>query len=85
MSPDVQPPILDRYGYTWVQHPDELYYGPPYLGADDTLRDPEADGTLGLSAVRRGSLAISCASQRRTRSPAPTASAGRRGISAIIP
>jgi hypothetical protein len=54
MSPDVQPPILDRYGYTWVQHPDGLYYGPAYPGADNTLRDLEADGTLGHSAVRRG-------------------------------
>jgi hypothetical protein len=28
MTPDVQPPIIDRYGYTWVQHPDGPYYGP---------------------------------------------------------
>jgi hypothetical protein len=22
------PPYMERYGYTWIQHPDELYYGP---------------------------------------------------------
>jgi hypothetical protein len=54
MSPDVQPPILERYGYTWVQHPDGLYYGPSYPGGDGLLRDLEADGTLGHSSVRRG-------------------------------
>src|SRR3712207_2585451 len=54
MSPDVQPPILDRYGYTWVQHPDRLYYGPPYPGDNDTLAALEVDGILGHSAVQRG-------------------------------
>lgn len=54
MSPDVQPPIIDRYGYSWVRQPDGLYYGPPSPGDDDTLRDLEADGTLGHSAVQRG-------------------------------
>jgi hypothetical protein len=54
MSPDVQPPILERYGYTWVQHPDGLYYGPPYPGDDDTLVLLEADGRLGHRLVRRG-------------------------------
>jgi hypothetical protein len=54
MSPDVQPPLLERYGYTWVQHPDGLYYGPPYATDDDTLLFLEAEGTLGHSSVRRG-------------------------------
>jgi hypothetical protein len=30
MSPDVQPPMIERYDYTWIHHPDELYYGPIY-------------------------------------------------------
>ncbi len=54
MSPGVQPPIIERFGYTWVQHPDGLYYGPSYPGDDDTLVDLEADGMLGHSSVRRG-------------------------------
>jgi hypothetical protein len=29
---NVQPPIIARYGYTWIQHPDGLYYVPPYPG-----------------------------------------------------
>jgi hypothetical protein len=29
MSTDVQPPIIERYGYTWLQHPD----GPSESGA----------------------------------------------------
>ena len=54
MTPDVQPPIITRYGYTWVQHPDGLYYGPPYPGEDVTLIGLEAEGTLGHSSVQRG-------------------------------
>jgi hypothetical protein len=54
MSPDVQPPILDRYGYTWIQHPDGLYYGPVYPGDDELLVGLEAEGQLGHSSVRRG-------------------------------
>jgi hypothetical protein len=54
MSAGVQPPVIERYGYTWIQHPDGLYYGPIYPGADDTLLFLEADGTLGHSSVRRG-------------------------------
>jgi hypothetical protein len=53
MSPDVQPPILERYGYTWVQHPDGLYYGPPYPGEDVTLIALEDEGRLGHSSVAR--------------------------------
>jgi hypothetical protein len=54
MSPDVQPPMLERYGYTWVQHSDGLYYGPPYPGEDATLGVLEAGGTLGHRSVARG-------------------------------
>jgi hypothetical protein len=54
MSPDVQPPMLERYGYTWLQHPDGLYYGPSSPGEDDTLVCLEAAGTLGHSSVQRG-------------------------------
>jgi hypothetical protein len=54
MSPDVQPPILERYGFTWIQHPDGLYYGPPYPGDEDTLVFLEAEGVLGHSSVARG-------------------------------
>lgn len=53
MTPDVQPPIIHRYSYTWVQHPDGLYYGPPYPGEDATLIGLEAAGTLGHSSVGR--------------------------------
>jgi hypothetical protein len=47
-------PYLERYGYTWIQHPDGLYYGPTYPGADDYLVCLEERGTLGHSSVRRG-------------------------------
>jgi hypothetical protein len=54
MSAGVQPPIIERYGYTWILHPDGLYYGPIYPGDDDTLQFLEAEGTLGHSSVRQG-------------------------------
>jgi hypothetical protein len=54
MSAGVQPPLIERYGYTWIQHPDGLYYGPSYPGADDTLVCLEAAGRIGHSSVRRG-------------------------------
>ena len=54
MTPHVQPPMLERYGYTWVQHPDGLYYGPPYPGEDETLAWMEGEGVLGHSSVQRG-------------------------------
>jgi hypothetical protein len=53
MTPDVQPPILTRYGYSWLQHPDGLYYGPAYPGADDSLGVLEEEGVLGHSSVAR--------------------------------
>jgi hypothetical protein len=40
-------PYLERYGYTWIQHPDGLYYGPPFLGEDDHLVRLEERGMLG--------------------------------------
>lgn len=54
MSPEVQPPVIERYGYTWLQHPDGLYDGPPYPGKDATLVGLEAEGTLGHSSVQQG-------------------------------
>jgi hypothetical protein len=54
MTPDVQGPIITRYGYTWVQHPDGLYYGPSYPGEDATLAWMEGEGVLGHSSVARG-------------------------------
>ena len=47
-------PYLERYGYTRIQHPDGLYYGPSYPGADDHLVWLEERGMLGHSSVRRG-------------------------------
>jgi hypothetical protein len=47
-------PYLEQYGYTWIQHPDGLYYGPSYLGADEHLDWLEEQGLLGHSSVRRG-------------------------------
>jgi hypothetical protein len=45
---------LERYGYTWIQHPDGLYYGPPYPSADDRLVWLEEWGMLGHRSVLRG-------------------------------
>jgi hypothetical protein len=47
-------PYRERDGYTWIQHPDGLYYGPPDPGADDYLVWLEERGALGHSSVRRG-------------------------------
>jgi hypothetical protein len=47
-------PYIERYRYTWIQHPDGLYYGPSYSGADAHLVWLEERGTLGHSSVRRG-------------------------------
>jgi hypothetical protein len=59
-------PYLEIYGYTWIQHPDGLYYGPLFPGADDHLVWLEERGTLGHSSVRRGSIDTFCAFPRRT-------------------
>jgi hypothetical protein len=53
MPPD-QSPYLERYGYTWLQHPDGLYYGPRYQGEDGSLVVLERDGKIGHASVRRG-------------------------------
>jgi hypothetical protein len=47
-------PYVEWYGYTWIQHPDGLYYGPPSPGADAHLIWLEEWGMLGHSSVRRG-------------------------------
>ncbi len=47
-------PYLERYGYTWIQHPDGLYYGPLYASTDDQLVWLEERGALRHSSVRRG-------------------------------
>ena len=47
-------PYLERDGYTWIQHPDDLYYGPPFPGDDDHLGWLEEWGMVGHSSVRRG-------------------------------
>jgi hypothetical protein len=47
-------PYLERYEYTWIQHPDSLYYGPPYPEDDEALVRLEERGILGHRAVRRG-------------------------------
>jgi hypothetical protein len=46
-------PSLGRYGYTWIQHPDGLYDGPPFPGEDGQLVRLEERGALGHSSVRR--------------------------------
>ena len=30
-------PYLERYGYTWIQHPDGLYYGPRWPNEEAQL------------------------------------------------
>jgi hypothetical protein len=47
-------PYIERYGYTWIQHPDGLYYRPPYPGEDAQLVWLEERGRLGHSSMRRG-------------------------------
>jgi hypothetical protein len=47
-------PYIERYGYAWIQHPEGLYYGPPYPRDDETLVRLEILGALGHSSVRRG-------------------------------
>ncbi len=49
-----EPPYIERYGYTWLQHPDGLYYGPVYPSDDDQLAVLVAEGRLGISSVKRG-------------------------------
>ena len=65
MTPDVQPPLITRYGYSWLQHPDGLYYGPAYPGADDSLGVLEDEGVLGHSSGPGATIAISYGTPRR--------------------
>jgi hypothetical protein len=48
------PPYLERYGYTWLQHPDGLHYGPRCPGEDEPLVVLERDGKIGHASVCRG-------------------------------
>jgi hypothetical protein len=49
-----EPPIIERCGYTWLQHPDGLYGGPRYPSADVQLVCLELEGKLGRRSVRPG-------------------------------
>jgi hypothetical protein len=49
----IGPPILERYGSTWIQHRDGLYYGPRWPGTDENLMRLEALGFLGHTSMRR--------------------------------
>jgi hypothetical protein len=59
-------PYIECYGYTWIQHPDGLYYGPLFTGVDAHLARLEERGRWGIARCGAGSLGISCACQRRT-------------------
>jgi hypothetical protein len=48
------PPYIERDGYTWIQHPDGLYYGPRWPSEEAPLVLLESKGILGHSSVRRG-------------------------------
>jgi hypothetical protein len=50
----IEPPFLERYGYTSIQHPDGLYYSPRWPGTDESLMDLEVVGLLGHTSMRRG-------------------------------
>jgi hypothetical protein len=50
----IEPPFLERYGCTWIQHPDGLYDGPRWPGTDASLMDLEDVGVLGHTSIRRG-------------------------------
>ena len=50
----MEPPFLERYGYTWIQHPDGMYDGPQWQGTDASLMDLEAAGLLGHTSMRWG-------------------------------
>lgn len=50
-----QPPVIERYGDTWIQHPDGLYDGLQYPSDDDDQLILLARfGRLGHRSVRRG-------------------------------
>ena len=50
----IEPPLLERYGDTWIQHPDGLYDGPRWPGTDASLMRLEALGLLRYTSMRRG-------------------------------
>jgi hypothetical protein len=50
----IEPPFLEGYGYTWIQHPDGLYDGPRWPGTDASLMRLEALGWLRQTSMRRG-------------------------------
>jgi hypothetical protein len=52
--PEPAPLLIERYGYTWLQHPDGLYYGPVYPSDDPQLVWLEAEGQVGHASVQRG-------------------------------
>jgi hypothetical protein len=47
-------PVIERYGYTWIHHPDGRWYGPVYPGDDEQLVFLELEGKLGHAGVRPG-------------------------------
>jgi hypothetical protein len=63
----MEPPFLERNGYTWIQHPDRLYYGLRWPGTDASLMDLEAVGLLGHTSSRRGGIGTSCGFLRKRR------------------
>ena len=46
-------PYIERYGDTWLQHPDGLYYGPRWPSEEAQLVRLESHGTFGHASVRR--------------------------------
>ncbi len=51
-------PYIERYGYTWIQHPDGLYDGPLYPREDEPLIFLERNGKIGHASVRRGGVSL---------------------------
>jgi hypothetical protein len=74
----IEPPFLERYGYTWIQHPDGLYYVPRWPGTDASLPELEDLGLLGHTSIRRGSIGTSCATPRKHHRLAAGDGAGAR-------
>jgi hypothetical protein len=60
-------PYIERYGYTWLQHPDGLYYGPLWPNDNAQLVLLESKGSSATVRYGAGSIAISCGSLRRMR------------------
>jgi hypothetical protein len=47
-------PYIESYGYTWLQHPDGLYYGRLWSSEEAQLVLLESHGTLGQASVYQG-------------------------------